>query len=341
MKTKFFLGIETSCDDTSMAIIKDDNGAHELLALTSFDQTEELKKWGGVVPEIAARNHLQKIPITLKDVFKKAQIKAQDLNCIGVTTHPGLLGPLLTGINCAKTLALLHQKPILSVNHLFAHLEAIQLTHTISYPYIGLLISGGHSLFVLVEASNKMKILASTIDDAAGEAFDKAGKMLGLPYPAGPIIDKYASLGEKKYSFPIGLKSSANANLSFSGLKTALQVFLKDKNQLDETLLYDLCASYQDAIAKALVLKTKYALQNYPKLPLVVGGGVACNSEIRKQLQQKYSNVYFVAPKYCTDNGAMIANYTRINFQDALSFPECLELDGKSKFINKKEFIHG
>ena len=181
------LGIETSCDDTSICILKnseDKNSLPEVLALHSFSQETILQEWGGVVPEIAARNHLAKVTPLLKQTFNTAKISASEVDLIGVTTHPGLLGPLLTGVNAAKTLSLIHQIPINPVNHLYAHLEAIHLTEKVSYPYIGLLFSGGHSLFCLANSSTDIKIIASTKDDAAGEAFDKGGKMLGLDYPA-------------------------------------------------------------------------------------------------------------------------------------------------------------
>lgn len=352
MKTKYFLGIETSCDDTSASIIKRENGKNEVLSLLSFDQTQELKKWNGVVPEVAARNHLEKITPTIYEVLNQAKIEVKDLTCIGVTAYPGLLGPLLTGINAAKTLALVHEKPILPVNHLYAHLEAIHLTEDVSYPYLGVLLSGGHSLFLEVKSSTEMKVLGGTIDDAAGEAFDKGGKLLGLGYPAGPIIDRIAKWGDKKaYDFPIGLKQSANADLSFSGLKTSLRVFL-EKTPIEIPLgfekedprfkkLYDTSASYQYSIARAIELKLRYALKasSNKNMPIVIGGGVACNSQIREVLKEKYSNTFFVAPKYCTDNGAMIANYTALNFENAISFPECLSIDGKSRFIQKAKNV--
>lgn len=341
------LGIETSCDDTSIAILKKENQTTEILSHYSFSQEEILKKWGGVVPEIAARHHLEKLKPLLIEALDKAQLTISDLDYIGVTTHPGLLGPLLTGLNTAKSLSLMIEKPIIAVNHLFAHLEAIHLTQEVPYPYLGLLISGGHSLYLLVEDQHTFKVIGSTIDDAAGEAFDKGGKLLGLGYPAGKIIDDYAKKGDAtKYSFPIGLKSSADARLSFSGLKTALRVFIeKNPELINEEELPHICASYQKAIVDALSLKLKYAFNivkdkySLQNIPLVVGGGVACNSEIRAKLKEKYKNSYFVAPKYCTDNGAMIANYASRISDKAVNFPECLMTDARGRFIDKKDFL--
>ncbi|TDJ04401.1 MAG: tRNA (adenosine(37)-N6)-threonylcarbamoyltransferase complex transferase subunit TsaD [Deltaproteobacteria bacterium] len=325
------LGIETSCDDTSTCLL---NGEGEILAWNTFSQEEMLKKWGGIVPEIAARNHLAKLVPLLQEIFEKAEKSPKDLDLIGVTTHPGLLGPLLTGLNAAKTLALLYQVPIVPVNHLYAHLEVIHLQATIPYPYLGMVVSGGHSLFMKVTSPQDFEILGTTIDDAAGEAFDKGAKLLGLGYPGGKIIDDLAKTGDhKKYEFPIGLKSSGNANLSFSGLKTSLRNFLTDRENLDD--IQDICASYQHAIVSALALKLRYALKQAGKMPIVVGGGVACNSYLRAVLKDKYDDVYFVSPQFCTDNGAMIANYARLTKDQAIPFPQCLALDAKGKIIAK------
>lgn len=343
MKEKIILGIETSCDDTSFALIKGNPDNLEeiptLLSHQSFSQELMLKKWGGVVPEIAARNHLEKITPLLDACFKEAQIKIEDINLVAVTTHPGLLGPLLTGINCAKTLALVHNLPIASVNHLYAHLEAIHLTNPIKYPYMGLLVSGGHSLYLKVTSPTDFEILGNTIDDAAGEAFDKGGKLLGLGYPAGKIIDDLALTGDHtKYTFPISMLDSKDATLSFSGVKTSLRNFIEAPPDQDYKM-EDVCASYQHAIVEALSRKLKKAqeLGDAMNLPIVVGGGVACNSQLRRTLEKNYKDVHFVKPKYCTDNGAMIANYALRTYHNAIAFPECLKLDARGQFVSKKD----
>ncbi len=360
-KEKLILGIETSCDDTSIAIIKEESNKVEVLAHLKQGQEDLLTKWGGVVPEISARNHLAYLSPLIKEAYETAKIELKEIDLIAVTTVPGLLGPLLTGLNTAKTLSLLLKKPVIAVNHLYAHLEAIHLTDKLNYPYLGLLISGGHSIFFWVKSPNEFQVLGSTIDDAAGEAFDKGGKILGLGYPAGHIIDKLAKHGnDSKIEFPIGLQSSADARLSFSGLKTALKNYvdknssimeLKPKNfEIFESRsqdFYDVCASYQGAISKALLLKLRYAIKKVEhqtnskfNSPIVVGGGVACNSYLREVLNKKYKNVRFVAPEYCTDNGAMIANFGRINMPQAIPFPNSLNLDARGRFIDKKEFIN-
>ncbi|EQC47392.1 tRNA (adenosine(37)-N6)-threonylcarbamoyltransferase complex transferase subunit TsaD [Bacteriovorax sp. Seq25_V] len=348
MKKNIILGIETSCDDTSIAVISNGENFPEILSFESFSQEQMLSAWGGVVPEIAARNHLDKISPLLQTAITKAKISLSDITCIGVTTYPGLLGPLLTGLNAAKTISMLHKTPIIPVNHLYAHLEAIHLSQKVSYPYLGLLVSGGHSIYMHVTGSDEFEILGSTIDDAAGEAFDKGGKLMGLGYPAGRIIDDYAKKGDpEKYEFPIGLRGSKDANLSFSGVKTALRQFLEnnpelyvtDENRDNLTQAHlDVCASYQEAIVKALKLKLKYALKKVgAKLPIVVGGGVACNSRLRSALNESFQNVHFVEPKFCTDNGAMIANYALRIQGDAIEYPETLNLDARSRFISKNK----
>lgn len=341
-KRAIILGIETSCDDTSVCLLRDGTPP-EILGHTSFSQEVILKKWGGVVPEIAARNHLMKLVPLLQDIFDKVGILKGQVDLIGVTTHPGLLGPLLTGLNVAKTLSMFHEIPIVPVNHLYAHLEAIHLHDTVEYPYLGLLVSGGHSLYLLANSSTEFEILGSTIDDAAGEAFDKGGKMMGLGYPGGVIIDKNSKSGdENRFKFPIGLKNSGDCNLSFSGTKTSLRQFL-EKNP-DENI-FDVCAGYQKSIVDSLALKLKFALKkaleisDRKSIPIIVGGGVACNSLLRKRLKEKFENVHFVKPEFCTDNGAMIANYAmRVRGHQAIPFPDCLKIDSRSTFIKKSSF---
>ena len=341
------LGIETSCDDTSICLLRTDSKEAkfpQILAHLSFSQETILQEWGGVVPEIAARNHLSKVTPLLKHVFKTANISLKDVDQIGVTTHPGLLGPLLTGVNAAKTISLLHKTPINPVNHLFAHLEAIHLSEEINYPYLGLLFSGGHSLFCLVDSPTSFNIISSTKDDAAGEAFDKGGKMLGLDYPAGKIIDDLARQGDRnKYSFPIGLKNSKDGKMSFSGVKTALKNFIQ-KNNVDlgnkeSSQMKDICASYQEAIVQAITLKTKEVLSliKNNNVPIVLGGGVACNSRLRSVLKDSFDDVHCVLPKFCTDNGAMIANYAARTSQKCYQYPDSLKIDARSRYITREK----
>lgn len=325
------LGIETSCDDTSVCLLNENK---EVLGEISFSQEILLKKWGGVVPEIAARNHLAKLTPLLEELFARANKSPSELDLIGVTTHPGLLGPLLTGLNAAKTLSMIYKIPIVPVNHIYAHLEAIHLVEKVTYPYLGLVVSGGHSLFFKVKSSTDFEVLGGTKDDAAGEAFDKAAKILGLGYPGGRIIDDLSKNGNPhRFEFPIGLKNSGDCNLSFSGVKTSIRTFVAENPILDPQTLSDVCASYQDAIVSALELKCSFA--NSENLPIVVGGGVACNSHLRSRFLKKFQKVYFVPPKYCTDNGTMIANYALLAKENAIPFPDCLKLDSKGSMFSK------
>lgn len=342
----FILGIETSCDDTSLAILQKSSEGLKLVAHQSFSQENILREWGGIVPEIAARNHLDKLGPLLGRVLESNQLKIHDINLVAVTTSPGLLGPLLTGITTAKTIALMNQIPIVAVNHLYAHIEAIHLTEKVSYPYLGLVVSGGHTLLFKVSASDEFELLATTIDDAIGEAFDKGGKILGLPYPAGKFIDQLAQFGNHlAFSFPQVMKGKSG-QLSYSGLKNALRVLAEKENlsppPQTETAMpeyqrfYDLCASYQHALVEQIVEKIATFKKTY-RFPLVVGGGVACNSYLRKKLKAAHPDTYFVRPEFCTDNGAMIANYAARNQNLAVKFPDCLLLTPKSRHLNKSE----
>jgi N6-L-threonylcarbamoyladenine synthase len=343
---RIILGIETSCDDTSIAIMEvNEKQQTRLLSLNSYSQDFLLSKWGGVVPELAARSHVQAIPPLLEISFKEALVNYQDITEIAVTTHPGLIGSLLTGINLAKTFSLFREISIIPVNHLYAHLEAIHLTEKVNYPYLGLLVSGGHTAFMWVKGANDMELLGSTLDDAAGEAFDKGGKLLGVGYPAGKIIDELSQVGNKNaFQFPISYMRDRPGKMSFSGLKTSLRVQLgKMPPETIKDQLPDLCASYQEAIVQTLRIKTEEIIEkilgekikNF-KYPIVIGGGVACNSRLRQVMQTHFHNVLAVKPLFCTDNAAMIAHWAARTPELGLPFPECLSLDAKSRFVEKK-----
>jgi N6-L-threonylcarbamoyladenine synthase len=277
--------------------------------------------------------------------FKEAKLQPHDVDEVAVTTHPGLVGSLLTGINLAKTFALIQEKPIIPVNHLFAHLEAIHLTEKVSYPYLGLLVSGGHSAFFWVTAADQMELLGSTLDDAAGEAFDKGGKLLGVGYPAGRVIDDLAKNGDlKKYPFPISYMRDRPGKMSFSGLKTALRVKLEkmEEHEIKQELTH-LCAGYQEAIVQTLRVKTEEIIEKilgkdlkHFDSPIVLGGGVACNSRLRSVMQKHFKQVHFVKPLFCTDNAGMIAHYASRVPQQSVPFPECLKIDAQSRYVEKK-----
>jgi N6-L-threonylcarbamoyladenine synthase len=341
---RIILGVETSCDDTSVCIFEAGE-TPKILSLNSYNQDFLLSKWGGVVPELAARSHVKAIPPLLEVSFKEAGINPEDITEVAVTTHPGLLGSLLTGINLAKTFAMVRQLPIIPVNHLYAHLEAIHLTEKVSYPYLGLLVSGGHTAFMWVSGPNQMDVLGTTLDDAAGEAFDKGGKLMGVGYPAGKIIDDLAKAGDKKkYDFPISYMRDRPGKMSYSGLKTALRVKLQKMTPEEiKSETSNLCASYQEAIVQTLRIKAEEIIEIILKqkvasfeTPIVIGGGVACNSRLKTIMQERFKNVHVVKPRYCTDNAAMIANWAARVPEIRVNFPECLNLDAQSRFVEKK-----
>ncbi len=341
---RIILGVETSCDDTSICLLEAGDSP-KILSLNSYNQDFLLSKWGGVVPELAARSHVKALPPLLEVSFKEANINPEDVTEVAVTTHPGLVGSLLTGINLAKTFAMIRGLPIVPVNHLFAHLEAIHLTEKVSYPYLGLLVSGGHTAFWWVTGPDKMEVLGTTLDDAAGEAFDKGGKLLGVGYPAGRIIDDLAKTGDKKkFAFPISYLRDRPGKMSYSGLKTALRVQVQKMTPEEVKLeLPNLCASYQEAIVQTLRIKAEEIIEKILNrhvktfdTPIVIGGGVACNSRLKEIMQERFQNVHVVKPIYCTDNAGMVAHWASRVPELAVEFPECLGLDAQSRFVEKK-----
>lgn len=305
------LGIESSCDETSAAILIDQEIQSNLIA-----NQEIHANYGGVVPELASREHQKNIIPVVAQALNKANITLHEVDAIAYTRGPGLLGSLLVGSSFAKGMALGLKKPLLEVNHMKAHILAHFIkdnASTPSFPFLCLTVSGGHTQIVLVESALEMKVLGQTLDDAAGEAFDKAAKMMGLPYPGGPLIDKYAKNGDaSKYFFKVG--EMDNFDFSFSGLKTGILYFLraeveKNENFIQENL-NDLCASFQKCIIDALMLKLEKAVRTYNIKEVAIAGGVSANSGLRNRLLQMESKGWKVhIPKfeYCTDNAAMIA----------------------------------
>lgn len=311
---KTILAIETSCDDTSAAIIQDG------LLLSNVTANQDVhEKYGGVVPELASRAHQANIVPVVDLAIKNANIKISDIDAIAFTRGPGLLGSLLVGISFAKGFALANNIPLIDVNHLHGHVSALFLKekgvkHTSpKFPFITLLVSGGHSQLIVVKSFFDKEIIGETIDDAAGEAFDKSAKIMGLKYPGGPLIDKYAKLGNPK-RFKFTKPKVGELQYSFSGLKTAILYFIRDeikKNQdfIDENL-YDLCASIQFTIVDILVDKLKVAVKKTGIKEIAVAGGVSANSGLRNRLKEeaKKHNWILHIPdfKYTTDNAAMI-----------------------------------
>ena len=310
------LGIETSCDDTAAAVLVDGK-----LRANIVSQQLEHQTHGGVIPELASRAHVQRIIPVVEAALSKANIDKKDLTAIAYTQGPGLLGSLLVGNAFAKSLSLALDIPLIAVHHMQAHL----LVHFIdddfptpNFPFLGLTVSGGHTQLVQVDGATSFTVLGETKDDAAGEAFDKTGKMLGLPYPAGPIMDKYAQKGTARFSF--GKPSVEGLHFSFSGLKTSVLYFLREQQDNDpkfiENNLFDLCASIQKSIVDILVKKVAKALIETELKQLVLGGGVSANSGLRKALENTNSQVFLPPLPYTTDNAAMIAMAGFLKFRE-------------------------
>lgn len=313
MSDFYTLGIESSCDETAAAVLKND---HELLSNVVFSQVDLHAQYGGVVPEVASRNHVVKISPVIQTALDEADISLDQINLIGATNGPGLIGPLLVGLSAAQGLALALDLPFIAVNHLEGHLFAHHLTFPdVSPPFLSLLASGGHTNLIHVKTWGDYEVLGGTRDDAAGEAFDKAGKLMGLGYPAGPQIDKLAQKGDPKaIDFPRPMLQKG-LDFSFSGLKTAIRYYLDDHPDAN---LEDLAASFQAAVVDVLVTKLFDAANQQHVDQLVVVGGVAANSGLRQRLDQQSEKenktVYYPDLKLCMDNAAMIAACARYRY---------------------------
>ena len=312
-KETIILGIESSCDDTSAAILKNNAILSNLIAGQRVHES-----YGGVVPELASRAHLQNIVPVVDDAINKAGISMSDIDAIAFTKGPGLLGSLVVGTSFAKAMALALDIPLIDVNHMYGHV----LAHFIddenkpkpSFPFLCLTVSGGHTQIVLIRDYLNMEILGSTIDDAAGEAFDKTAKLLGFPYPGGPLIDKHAKNG-KPDAFEFAKPNMKEYNYSFSGLKTSILYFLQKEEKINPNFIEenrdDLCASVQRSITNILFKKVIQASKDLGISEIAIAGGVSANSEIRARLveegKKRNWNVYIPKFEYCTDNAAMIA----------------------------------
>lgn len=342
----YILGLESSCDETAASVVKD---GHEVMSNAISSQIDKHAAYGGVIPELAAREHLTNLRIVLNQALSDAGLELKDLDGIAVTNHPGLLPALLVGTSFASGLASSLNIPIVGVNHLIAHIyasfiERQDVLNNGDKSVTALLVSGGHTQIIILNRDGKCEIVGSTIDDAAGEAFDKAAKILGLPYPGGPVIDKMAVGGDvKAIDFPRPLKGKKEHrfNFSFSGLKTSLLYKVKDRELSPEELKNTL-ASYQEAIVDVLCHKTFDAAKKYNSDHIVVCGGVACNSALRKRLQEKAAKngkeVILTPPKYCTDNAAMIAavGYHQIK---SGKYDQCVEAIPRAPLISEVPFF--
>ena len=303
------LGIETSCDETGIAIYNTEK--QSIISEQLFSQASKHAEYGGVVPELASRDHLIKIIPLIKLTLEEAKLEFSDLDGIAYTAGPGLRGPLLIGASIAKSLAFSLKIPSIGIHHMEAHLLINLLEDPApKFPFLTLLISGGHCLLINAKELGSYEIVGQTIDDAVGEAFDKVSKLLELGYPGGPLIEKLAQSGDSSaFSFPRPLINKDNLDFSFSGLKTAVFYTLKDTKVINKQIKANIAASFQDAVADTLLIKSKKALEETKQNELVIGGGVASNKYIRKKLVEglKDNKIYFPPLERCTDNGAMVA----------------------------------
>lgn len=315
------LGIESSCDDTAAAVVRLKDGSAQVLSSVVYGQTALHSAFGGVVPEIAARAHAEKVDICVEEALSQAQVSLTQVDAVAVTAGPGLIGGVLSGVMCAKGIATAANLPLIGVNHLAGHALTPQLTDGVAFPYLMLLVSGGHCQFLIAHAHDRFERVGGTIDDAPGEAFDKTARLLGLAQPGGPHVEKAAQTGDaKRHPMPRPLLDRPGCDMSFSGLKTALlrarDAVIADKGGLTRQDQSDLAAGFQAAVTAILSEKSRRALEIYlsltPETPVfAVAGGVAANGPIRQALNDlcRARNVEFVAPplSLCTDNAAMIA----------------------------------
>ena len=336
-ETTTILGLESSCDDTAAAVVRQKpTGNAEILSSVVIGQSSLHAGYGGIVPEIAARAHVEKLDHVVEMALAQAKLSLGQVDAIAVTAGPGLIGGVMSAVMCAKGLAVGAGLPLIGINHLAGHALTPRLTHNLPYPYLMLLVSGGHCQFLLVRGVDEFTRLGGTIDDAPGEAFDKSARLLGLPQPGGPAIEREALAGDaNRFRFPRPLLDREDCNLSFSGLKTALlrqrDQIIADKGGLTQQDRADICAGFQQSVVDVLAGKTQRALKVYlaespATASFAVAGGVAANSSIRRALESVCAgnNVAFHAPPLplCTDNGAMIAyaglELFRLGHRDAL-----------------------
>ena len=310
----YVLGIESSCDETSAAVVLMEEGRREILSNIVASQIEIHRLYGGVVPEIASRAHIEAISRITYEALDTAGINISDVGCVAVTSHPGLIGALLVGVNFAKSLAFAHNIPLVAVNHVKAHVAAAYLEYpSLKPPFTALVVSGGHTSFYSVKTPTEFCEIGATRDDAAGEAFDKIGRVIGMPYPGGAAMDALAKEGDPTaIKLPSPAIVGENADFSFSGLKTAALNYINGERQKgNEPSHADIAASYTKVIVDAIVKKTSYVLDSEKTAQLVLAGGVAANSHIRGALEQlcKKRGVEFCRPslKLCSDNAAMVA----------------------------------
>jgi N6-L-threonylcarbamoyladenine synthase len=307
MKDIYILSVESSCDETSIAIVK--NG-HEVISCVVLSQMNTHALYGGVVPEIASRMHVENITMVVEETLVKAHMKMEQIDAIAVTYGPGLIGSLLIGVEAAKTLSFIYNKPLVPVHHIAGHIYANNLEKSMEFPLMALVVSGGHTDLIYMKEDYSFERIGGTLDDAVGEAYDKVARVLGLPYPGGPRVDKLAFEGNDTYPLPYPLDDDSY-NFSFSGLKSAvINLNHNEKQKGNEIRKADLACSFQNRVVKILTKKTIKAMKEYKVNNLIIAGGVSANSGIRKEFERlaMEHNINLSIPKleYCTDNAAMI-----------------------------------
>lgn len=309
MKDTYILGIESSCDETSCSIVKNGNKEINTVILSQIDIHT---LYGGVVPEIASRNHVKDVVFVIDKCLKESKLTMNDISAIAVTHGPGLVGSLLVGLEAAKTLAYIYDKPLVPVHHIRSHIYANNIENPLKFPLMALIISGGHTELLYMKDHFDYQVVGKTLDDAVGECYDKVGRVINVPYPGGPVIDKLAHQGKPNYNLPIPLNDES-FNFSFSGLKSAVINLVHNINQRGETLnKEDLACSFQNVVVNSLTTKTIKAMKKYNTKKLILAGGVAANQGIREEFTRlsKKENFKFSYPsmKYCTDNATMVAS---------------------------------
>ena len=307
MKDVYILAIESSCDETSVSIIK--NGFEDVATIIN-SQIDVHTKYGGVVPEVASRLHLENITMVINECLEKANMKLEDIDAFACTYAPGLLGSLLVGVEATKTLSFIYNKPFIATNHMMGHIYANMIGNKLEYPLISLIVSGGHTDLILMKSETDFEYLGQTLDDAIGEAYDKVARILDLPYPGGPNVEKYALEGKPSYKMPQILNDDTY-NFSFSGIKSHINNLVHNEKQRGKDVnKYDVACSFQNCVTSHLVDKTKKALLNYKVKTFLLSGGVAANSFIRNSLKEMCDEInvemHMPEKRYCTDNAAMI-----------------------------------
>ena len=335
----YVLGVETSCDETSVSIVKD---GKEVLSNVVLSQIDIHREYGGVVPEIASREHVKGITYVFDKALRDAKVNYEDIGLIAVTKGPGLIGSLLIGVNAAKVISLNYNIPIVGVHHIAGHIYANYIDNGMEFPLLALVVSGGHTELILMNEHYDFNRLGETQDDAVGEAYDKVARVLGLPYPGGPVVDKMAKTGRDVYNFPRPMIDSGDFNFSFSGLKSHIINLHHNMQQRNETInIENFCASFQEAVTDVLVAKTIKAKEQYKVKQVIVAGGVAANSGLRKKMKSMINDipVYFPNMDYCTDNAAMIASAGYFQYKKYNKADDLL-LNGQSR-MNLEDIKNG